>query len=491
MPNNTWKLTAAGVAALVDGDNRATRAVAIRTIAIGSGHGEARAGEIEQVTALRSQRDSAAVGGQSGVGGRIALRASIQPTADYDVTEVGVMAQVGSDPPFLLAYWTDSGRVLVPANRDSTTIIAGVIDLAPAAAEVMVTVSPTVSLSGVGAAVDLSDVPDAFVAGHYLRATSPSPTALENVSSAAVLSDLLGALASGSYPRVKLAGGVRSLEARTAAELTADMKLGTASAKDTGTTAGTVPLLGAGGKLSGDVLPKLGTAAAKDTGTTEGKVPLLGAGGKLAGDVLPKLGTAAAKDTGTTEGKVPLLGAGGKLSGDVLPKLGTAAAKDTGTTEGKVPLLGAGGKLAGDVLPKLGTAAAKDTGTTEGKVPLLGAGGKLAGDVLPFDIRPTQDVRGSQRLWGRDGQYSFSAVAILAPGRAKIRAEGTISGNATISHFRLDSPPSAPTVMAEPGTGGKARAPFDVTSSTLPLGLYMVIVSAATTATIARLRAVA
>jgi len=198
---NVWRLTSEGRAALMDGNNRQTRAIVMRTIAIGDGSGAPSQTETENRTTLRSQRDTGAVGGQTNVAGRIAVRASITPSAAYDVTEVGVFGQIEAETPFLLAYWTDSGRVLVPATQDATTVIAGTLDLAAAAAEVMVTVSPLVSLSAVGAAVDLSDFPDAFVAGGYLRATSPDPTALENVTPQQVRDDItpgLGALVDGA-----------------------------------------------------------------------------------------------------------------------------------------------------------------------------------------------------------------------------------------------------------------------------------------------------
>lgn len=213
MATNAWKLTSAGRAALMDGDNRRTRAIVMRTVAIGSGHGQPSQTETEPRAALRNQRDTGAVGGQSTVAGRIAVRAAITPSANYDITEVGLFAQIAAEAPFLVAYWTDNGRVLVPASRDSTTVIAGVLDLAVAAAEVNVTVSPVVSLSAIGAAVDLSDVPDAFVAGGYLRAASPDPTALENVSAAQVLHDLLNGVADDEFLRASVADdGTRSLE---------------------------------------------------------------------------------------------------------------------------------------------------------------------------------------------------------------------------------------------------------------------------------------
>ena len=200
MATNVWKLTSEGRAALMDGNNRQTRAIVMRTIAIGDGSGAPSQTETESRTTLRSQRDSGVVGGQTNVAGRIAVRASITPSAAYDVTEVGVFGQIEAETPFLLAYWTDSGRVLVPATQDATTVIAGTLDLASAAAEVMVTVSPLVNLSAIGAFVDLSDTPAAFVAGNYLRANSPAADALESVTPTQVLLDVLAAAAGGALP---------------------------------------------------------------------------------------------------------------------------------------------------------------------------------------------------------------------------------------------------------------------------------------------------
>ena len=226
---NVWRLTSEGRAALMDGNNRQTRAIVMRTIAIGDGSGAPSQTETENRTTLRSQRDTGAVGGQTNVAGRIAVRASITPSAAYDVTEVGVFGQIETEAPLLLAYWTDSGRVLVPATQDATTVIAGTLDLAAAAAEVMVTVSPLVSLSAVGAAVDLTDFPDAFVAGGYLRVTSPDPAALENVTPRQVRDDItpgLSALVDGaniawavdSRPNAAVVlGGNRTMAAPTGA----------------------------------------------------------------------------------------------------------------------------------------------------------------------------------------------------------------------------------------------------------------------------------
>ena len=219
MATNAWKLTSAGRVALMDGSNLQTRAIVMRTIAIGSGSGAPSQTETSPRTTLRNQRDSGDVGGQTAVSGRIAVRAAIVPTATYDVTEVGLLAQIAAETPFLLAYWTDSGRVLVPASQDATTVVAGVIDLAGAAAEVNVTVSPSVTLSAIGAAVDLTDTPAAFIAGNYLRASSPNPDQLENVSRADVLDDLLSGLGDDAFLRVNVVDGQRRLEAVSQSEV--------------------------------------------------------------------------------------------------------------------------------------------------------------------------------------------------------------------------------------------------------------------------------
>lgn len=196
MPTNAWKLTAAGRTALMDGANRQTRAIAMRTIAIGSGHGAAGTGATSARTALRNQRDSAAAGGRTATSGRIAVRADIAPTASYDVKEVGLFAQIAAEAPILFAYWTDGGRALMRATQGARAVVAGVIDLAGAAAEVAVTVSPAVTFAPVDSFVDLDDTPAALVAGNYLRTASPGGAAIENVGKDVVRNDLNAGLVS-------------------------------------------------------------------------------------------------------------------------------------------------------------------------------------------------------------------------------------------------------------------------------------------------------
>ena len=215
MPDpNVWKLTSAARTALMDGQNRGTRAIAMTRIAVGDGSGVPTRAATTSRTTLRNQRDSAAAAGATAVSGRIAVRASIVPGATYDVTEVGLFAQIENDPEFLFAYWTDGGRILVAASADATTVVAGVLDIAGAAADVTVTVSPTVVLSNVAALVDLSDTPAALVAGSYLRAVSPGAGSMENVPPATVMHDLLSGLglAAGDFTRVTSQGGTLGLE---------------------------------------------------------------------------------------------------------------------------------------------------------------------------------------------------------------------------------------------------------------------------------------
>ena len=139
--------------------------------------------------------------------------------------------------------------------------------------------------------------------------------------------------------------------------------LGNSSKLNTGTTQGTVPLIGAG-----DIIEGLGNASKFNTGTTQGTVPLVGAG-----DIIEGLGNASKFNTGTTQGTVPLIGAG-----DIIEGLGNASKFNTGTTQGTVPLIGAG-----DIIEGLGNASKFNTGTTQGTVPLIGDDNYLSVNIIP------------------------------------------------------------------------------------------------------------
>ena len=139
------RLTDLGRAALADGSNRGTNAVRLTKMAIGSGQGPGGAAD-DSRTALRNQRAVVALGGSTMVSGRIAVRGEFQPTAAYGVTELGLLGRVGTDPEILVAYWTDGGERLASTVADTRLVIAGSIDIAPAAAEVTVNVDASVSL---------------------------------------------------------------------------------------------------------------------------------------------------------------------------------------------------------------------------------------------------------------------------------------------------------------------------------------------------------
>ncbi|MDE0167334.1 MAG: phage tail protein [Bryobacterales bacterium] len=139
------RLTDLGRAALADGENRGTQAVRLTKMAIGDGSGMGGSADDDR-TALRNQRAVVAVGGSTMVSGRIAVRGEFNPSAAYGVTEMGLLGQVGTDPEFLAAYWTDDGERLASTVADTRLVIAGSLDIAPAAAEVSVNVDASVSL---------------------------------------------------------------------------------------------------------------------------------------------------------------------------------------------------------------------------------------------------------------------------------------------------------------------------------------------------------
>ena len=182
---NLWRITDAGRAALADGQNRGVREIQFASLAVGSGSGPGGAGD-DARTALRTQTDTGVLTGSTSLAGRIALQATIVATAAYDVTEVGLFARIGAaGQPFLAAYWTDGGRAVAAASgAGDTLVLAGVIDLQAAAADVTVTVAPALTLN--------------------------APV---------TLSELLAGLADDAFVRVALAGGVRSLVGLTASEL--------------------------------------------------------------------------------------------------------------------------------------------------------------------------------------------------------------------------------------------------------------------------------
>ena len=143
------RITDAGRAALADGANRGTHAIRLTKMALGSGSGPGGAAD-DSRTALRMARDTVALSGTSTVSGRIAVRGEFNPTEAYDVTEVAILGRVGSGAEELYAYWTDGGTKIAATLADTRLVIAGSLDIAPAAAEVTVTIGASISLGDPG-----------------------------------------------------------------------------------------------------------------------------------------------------------------------------------------------------------------------------------------------------------------------------------------------------------------------------------------------------
>lgn len=143
---NALRLTTAGRALIADGANTGLSAVRLTHLAVGSGHAAGGAGN-DARTALRNERNRAAVSGAADAAGQVAYRADFAPTETYSVTEAGLFGRVGlSGAVTLLAYWTDGGTALAAAVPGAALTIAGVLEVQAAAADVTVTVSTALTL---------------------------------------------------------------------------------------------------------------------------------------------------------------------------------------------------------------------------------------------------------------------------------------------------------------------------------------------------------
>ena len=139
------RITDAGRAALADGANRGTNAIRLTKMALGSGQGPG--GEADDGrAALRDQKIVVALGGSTMVSGRIAVKGEFEPAEAFDVTELGLLGQVGNGAEELYAYWTHASDVLASTLAGTRLVIAGSLDIQPAAAEVTVTVDASISL---------------------------------------------------------------------------------------------------------------------------------------------------------------------------------------------------------------------------------------------------------------------------------------------------------------------------------------------------------
>lgn len=144
------RLTDAGRAAIADGANIGTRAVAFTQMVLGAGSGPGGVND-DARTGLRDSRNSVTLSGSTTVAGRIALRADFTPTETYDVTESGLMGRIGSaGTEELYAYWSDNGTVLARALTGAKLIVAGSLDITASNAEISVTIDPSITIGGLG-----------------------------------------------------------------------------------------------------------------------------------------------------------------------------------------------------------------------------------------------------------------------------------------------------------------------------------------------------
>ena len=400
---NIWHVTAAGRAALMDGNNRGSREVQFTTMAIGTGSGPGGAAD-DAVVALRQQVGAAEnVSGSTMVQGRVAVQATFNRAMEVEVAEVGVFARIGQGAEFLAAYWTDGGRIAATVVAAQPTVLAGVVDLQTAAADVAVTLEPALTLNPPAATfVELTDTPAALISGRILRVNGAGD-AVGQETPASVLSALLGGLPAPRYLRTRIAGGVRSLEAFTPAQL-ADTLAGLGVALRVFTAAGNLAapaaarrwlIVASGGGGGGGGSGALAVGAAGDATTVVGPGVSVeaqgGAGGRRGIEaqisavqgVAPPPALAAGTVTGSRAGGVALSGAG--VSGGQVPQFelsyntGGSSRRHVAPTPG-----GAGGLVLALATPTPSAAYAVVVGAggAGGNLGQAGAAGAVA--VLEF-----------------------------------------------------------------------------------------------------------
>ena len=157
-------LTAAGRAAIADADHVGTEAVTLTHLAFGDGLRPPGADD-DARAALRRERDREAVAGREAADGHVAVVADWTPTRAYAITEIGLIATVDG-APVLLAYGAVEAASDAVARTAIGTRIVVALDVAvtSSAADLSVTLSPTVQFSATAAATTA-------VAGVARRAT--------------------------------------------------------------------------------------------------------------------------------------------------------------------------------------------------------------------------------------------------------------------------------------------------------------------------------
>lgn len=192
------QITSAGLAALVDRADR-TRNVRITRVAVGTGRGPGGAADAGRA-ALRTERDDAAVAGQTNDAPRLAVHARVVPTApDYAISEVGVFARsvdgagnLGAE--LLVAYWTDPADTLAQAVSGVDVVVAVTVDVRDDDAAVTVDLGSDAAFHAPATFAALSDTPADYAgAARHLLSVALAGGAVDTLSAAAAAGQLLDA----------------------------------------------------------------------------------------------------------------------------------------------------------------------------------------------------------------------------------------------------------------------------------------------------------
>ena len=208
MADPSLRITTAGAAALADDDNvvGVNGPVTFTAIELGDGQGPGGAAD-DGRAALRSRRERLPVTGRaSSASGTVAVQVTANAALAYDVTECGVMAQVGTGQEFLAAYWSDAGEVWFSRVANDPHLIGVLLRVGAPAADLAVTISPRVAFGTVDTFLELSDTPATYAnaAGFFPRVKADG-TGLE-------LLDLEGTAPAGYRTIGELASKLRDIE---------------------------------------------------------------------------------------------------------------------------------------------------------------------------------------------------------------------------------------------------------------------------------------
>ncbi len=204
------RITTAGVAALANNLNVVglNGPVTFTKVVLGDGSGPGGAADDDR-TALRSLRETIPAEGRSiSAPGVVAISVTATAAIAYDVTEAGLMAQVGAGAEFLLAYWSNDGAAWVTRSANDPHLLAMALAVGAPAADLAVTLNPRVQFVVGGSFTALTDTPATYAnaAGFYPRVKADG-TGIE-------LRDLQGTAPAGYQTIGELAAKLRELEVR-------------------------------------------------------------------------------------------------------------------------------------------------------------------------------------------------------------------------------------------------------------------------------------